>query len=159
MAVRSGFERKQNGSEKREDFACVDGWDRNAPEPLLIPGNEVIDSELQRGRSLDSVFEIGHGKDKSLAEIDLLYRNDVQDTKEIGNGCGCCLSIPCTRNDIMDGRERVAGHESSGFPTFDLRKEMSRRVRPWIPLEQDIQKHVDVHEELHVPYFSRRCRR
>jgi len=80
----------------------------------------------------------------------------VKEAKEISDRSGGGLTILGSRNNIVDGGEGMPCHETLGFPLLDLREEFGGRVHPGVSNQENVQEHIDIEENLHVPYLSRR---
>lgn len=67
-------------SEQQESGGRRDDRDRKSAEVLLVPGDDVIGSDLECRGGLDRIFKILQGKDQRLMQVVLLDGDDFEDS-------------------------------------------------------------------------------
>lgn len=116
----------------------------------------MVGTYLQRCGNLHGILEIVAGKEKSPADVLFPDWNDLHKLEEISNRCSGRFPIPTLCDDVMECRQGMSGHEAFNKSALDCREKFRSGKIPGRPRQDDIEEDIDVEENPHSPYFSRR---
>ncbi len=150
-------ERLRPEREQREKPFGPDRRDGSLLEVLLIPGHDVLGTDLESCGQLNGVLEITDGKNQCLVEIYLFDRHDVNHAQQVGDG-GCGGGpVPGLPYDVVNGREGMTRNETQNMAFVNCGEKLSCGGIPRAAFKDDVEQDVDVEEHLHEVCFSRRC--